>query len=200
MKATITVNLNGLLFHIEEEAYKTLKKYLDKTAGYFKDQSESKEILNDLESRIAELLKERLGKTREVVNIEDIEYIISVLGEPEEIGTAGESTKDYHGKKSRSTFASKRLYRDPDNKILGGVCSGIGAYFHVDPVIIRVIFLIAFLGFGFGIIIYIILWIVIPEAITPVQKCEMRGEPINLSNIAGNVKDEFNNVKDKMNL
>ena len=73
MKATITVNLNGLLFHIEEEAYKTLKKYLDKTAGYFKDQSESKEILNDLESRIAELLKERLGKTREVVNIEDIE-------------------------------------------------------------------------------------------------------------------------------
>jgi len=200
MKATITINLNGLLFHIEEEAYKALKKYLDKTASYFKNKSESNEILNDLESRISELFKERLGKSREVINIDDIDYIISVMGEPEEIGTAAENSKNFREKKSRSTFASKRLYRDPDNKVIGGVCGGIGAYFHIDPVIIRVIFLIAFLGFGFGIIIYIILWIVIPEAISPAQKCEMRGEPINLSNIAGNVKDEFNNMKNKMNL
>ncbi len=200
MKTTITVNLSGMLFNIEEEAFKLLKKYLDRITGYFKDQNEAKEILNDIESRIAELLRERLSKTREVVTIEDVEYIISVLGEPEEIGAAGEEETNSNSNSSANSYSSRRMYRDPDNKVLGGVCGGIGAYFHVDPVIIRVVFVLAFLGFGFGIVIYIILWIVIPEAITPLQKCEMRGDPINLSNIAGNVKNEFKNMKNKMNI
>jgi len=94
----------------------------------------------------------------------------------------------------------KRMYRDQDNRILGGVCSGMGAYFRIDPIILRIIFVVAVLGFASGLIIYLILWVVIPEAKTTAQKLEMRGEPVNVSNIGKTVKEEFNRVKNNMNL
>ena len=200
MKTTITVNLNGLLFHIEEDAYRALNKYLNNIKSYFKNKSDAKEILDDIESRIAELLKERLGKIREVINLQDVEYVISIIGEPYEIGNAGSYSNYYSKRKQQWSGASRRMYRDPDNRVLGGVCSGMGAYFNVDPVVIRVIFILAFLGFCIGILIYIILWIVIPEALTPAQKCEMRGETVNLSNIGKNIKNEYENIKRNMNL
>ena len=87
------------------------------------------------------------------------------------------------------------MYRDPDSRVIGGVCSGLSAYFGIDPVFLRLIFLIAFFGFGVGLLIYLILWIVLPEARTTAQKLEMRGEKVNVSNIGNFVKDEFNNMK-----
>ncbi len=92
------------------------------------------------------------------------------------------------------------MYRDPDNRILGGVCAGMGAYWGADPLIIRIIFVVATLIFLSGAIIYLILWVVLPEAKTTAQKLEMRGEPVTISNIGKAVKEEFENIKKKMNL
>jgi len=203
MKTTITINLNNLLFHIEEDAYEALKKYLGQIQKSFNAIDEKDEILHDIEARIAELLKERLGKTREVIVMEDIDEIIKIIGNPEEIGESGKQNEGYGNREktsySRETYQRKRMYRDPDNRILGGVCGGIGAFLNIDPVILRVMFVIL-LFFGIGVIIYLILWIVMPEAKTFAEKCEMRGEPFNISNIGKNVKEEFENVKKRMNL
>ena len=203
MKTTITINLNNLLFHIEEDAYEALKKYLEQIQKSFNAIDEKDEILHDIEARIAELLKERLGKTREVIVMEDIDEIIKIIGNPEEIGESGKQNEGYGNREktsySRETYQRKRMYRDPDNRILGGVCGGIGAFLNIDPVILRVMFVIL-LFFGIGVIIYLILWIVMPEAKTFAEKCEMRGEPFNISNIGKNVKEEFENVKKRMNL
>ena len=203
MKTTITINLNNLLFHIEEDAYEALKKYLEQIQKSFNAIDEKDEILHDIEARIAELLKERLGKTREVIVMEDIDEIIKIIGNPEEIGESGKQNEGYGNREktsySRETYQRKRMYRDPDNRVLGGVCGGIGAFLNIDPVILRVMFVIL-LFFGIGVIIYLILWIVMPEAKTFAEKCEMRGEPFNISNIGKNVKEEFENVKKRMNL
>ena len=93
---------------------------------------------------------------------------------------------------------TKRLYRDPDNRVLGGVCGGLGAYFNNDPLLFRILFIIIFFGMGSGLIIYLILWIAIPEARTTAQKLEMRGEPITIENIKKAVREEFENVKKNM--
>lgn len=200
MKTTITINLNNLLFYIEEDAYDVLKTYLQNIEKHFKSSVESKEIINDIESRIAELLKERLGKTREVINVNDINEIIKILGNPDDIG-GGQSYNGTQSNESNSYYkTNKRLFRNPDNRVLGGVCGGMGAFFNIDPIIPRLIFLLAFFGAGIGFLIYIILWIVVPEAKTTAEKYQMRGEPFNLSNIGKNIKDEFNHVKNKMNL
>ena len=90
------------------------------------------------------------------------------------------------------------MYRDPDTRILGGVCGGMGAYWHIDPIIVRVLFLIALFGFGIGFLLYILLWIVIPVAKTTAQKLEMRGEPVTVENIKRFVREEFGNVKKSM--
>ncbi|MBN2518877.1 MAG: PspC domain-containing protein [Bacteroidales bacterium] len=201
MKTTITINLNNILFHIEEDAYEKLKTYLNSIEEYFKNIDERREIIVDIEARIAELFKEKLGKTKEVITDSDVEEIIKIIGNPEEIGGTGQQSenKSEH-EKSYSKYSKRRIYRDPDNRILGGVCSGIGAYLNTDPVIVRVVFVLIFLGFGIGLLIYILLWIVVPEAKTEAEKYEMRGESFNISNIGKNIKEEFENVKKGMNL
>ena len=92
------------------------------------------------------------------------------------------------------------MYRDPDHRILGGVCSGMGAYWHIDPLIVRILFLVTFFGFGIGLLIYLLLWVVIPVARTTAQKLEMRGEPVTVENIKRFVREEFRNVKKNIKL
>ena len=119
--------------------------------------------------------------------------MISVLGEPEEIDGSDpeEEFEPSSAHESRYRDARKRIYRDTEGKVIGGVCSGLGEYFRIDPLIIRIIFLISFFVYGVGILIYLLLWIVIPEARTRTEKMEMRGEPINVSNIERSIRRDY---------
>jgi phage shock protein PspC (stress-responsive transcriptional regulator) len=191
MKKTLTINLANQVFHIDEDAYFRLKEYLDRIESHFSNKEERKDIISDIENRISELFGERTSAEKQVITLQDIEEIIRIMGDPAEIGGSSETETD----QETTTTRPKRLYRDPDNRVLGGVCGGIGMYFKIDPIIVRVIFLIVFLGFGIGLLIYIILWIVVPEALTTAQKLEMRGDPVNASNIGKFMRDEYENVK-----
>jgi phage shock protein PspC (stress-responsive transcriptional regulator) len=193
MKKTLTINLANQVFHIDEDAYFRLKEYLDRIESHFSNKEERKDILSDIENRISELLGERIAAEKQVITLQDIEEITRIMGDPAEIGGGSETEPD----QETTTTRPKRLYRDPDNRFLGGVCGGIGMYFKIDPIIVRVVFLLVFLGFGIGLLIYIILWIVVPEALTTAQKLEMRGDPVNASNIGKFMRDEYENVKSR---
>jgi phage shock protein PspC (stress-responsive transcriptional regulator) len=195
MKKTVTINLHGQVFIIDDDAYQLLKEYLKSIESHFKNGEEVSEIIEDVEIRIAEILKENLHNKKEVVEYKDIEEIIRIMGEPADFVTS-----DYRHSRTGENEGRgyKRIYRDPDNRVIGGVCGGLGAYFNFDPLILRILFIIAVLGFGSGILVYIILWIVIPEAKTIAQKLEMKGEPVTVSNINRKMKDEFNNIKNNM--
>ena len=191
MKKTLTINLANQVFHIDEDAFFRLREYLDRIEGHFSDKDERKDIISDIESRISELFSQRINPQKQVIIIQDVEEIIRIMGDPVEIGGEKQAETQDNSPASKP----KRLYRDPDNRVLGGVCGGIGQYFKIDSLIVRIIFLVVFFGFGIGLLIYIILWIVVPEARTTAQKLEMRGDPVNASNIGKFVKDEFDNVK-----
>ncbi len=191
MKKTLTINLAGMVYNIDEDAYNKLRLYLENIELHFSDEKEIADIMNDIEIRISELLSEKIEPHKQVITITDIEEIIKTMGEPHEFGDPDREEKH----RTYSSSYQKRVYRDPDNRVLGGVCGGLGAYMGIDSVIIRIIFVIIFFLFGAGLLIYIILWIIIPEAKTTAQKLEMRGEPVNVSNIGSFVKEEFENVK-----
>ncbi|MGQ9621193.1 MAG: PspC domain-containing protein [Bacteroidales bacterium] len=196
MKITLSVNLGGFSFNIDEDAYEELRQYLKRLEEHFSGEESASEIMNDIEARISELLRVKLTGYKQVITIEDIREVISVLGRPEDF------TGD-NGTRERDRYFSAgyhRMYRDPDNRILGGVCGGMGAYWRIEPWILRIIFLAFLFAGGFGLLVYIVLWIVLPEASTTAQKIEMRGEPVNIHNIKEAVKREFNKVREKMNL
>ena len=196
MKITVSINIGGMAFHIDEDAYSELKLYLRSLDRHFAKENSSAEIMSDIEARIAELLKERVNDYKQVINLQDVLEVINILGTPEDIGEEDSGTA--YERISKPGY--HRMYRDPDNRIIAGVCSGMGAYWRVDPWIVRVIFIVAALPGGLGILVYIVLWIVLPEAKTTAQKIEMRGDPVNIRNIKDSVKDEFENVKRNMNL
>lgn len=206
MKETIKINLSQRLFDLDADAYENLKEYLDALKKIFeKSPEESEEILHDIEQRIADLLQEKLGSSKQVVTNADIEEIIKKLGTAEDFAREnGEAeTEDFtsgNEEKSQSgdSFqrAHRRFYRDIDNNIIGGVCSGLGAYFNIDPVWIRVALLLLFFLKGFGLLIYLILWAVVPAARTTAQKLQMKGRPVTVENIQDSVKREFTKVKD----
>jgi phage shock protein PspC (stress-responsive transcriptional regulator) len=194
MKLTVSINLGGYSFNIDEDAYAELKMYLKNLELHFAGEESSSEILSDIETRMAELFRARLTNYKQVINIEDVRQAISVLGTPEDIS-------DNEGPSSRDKFASPgyhRMYRDPDHRIIGGVCAGMGAYWDIDPLIVRIIFLALLLAGGIGAMVYIILYIVLPEAKTTAQKIEMKGEPVNIHNIKEAVKKEFDSVRKNM--
>ena len=207
MKKNINVNISGLLFNIDEDAFAALQNYLDRLKHYFGSDESATEIINDIESRIAEMMQEKLSERKSVITIEDVQQIIKVMGEPGEIEDESEfETKQqatpppFEAKSNnyQTTSGKRKLYRDPDDKIIGGVSSGLAIYFGIAPIWIRLAF-IALTFFGMSILVYIILWIVIPEAKTTAQKLEMRGEPVNIDNIEKSIRDELNNLGDKLN-
>lgn len=204
MNKTININLAGIIFHVDEDAYQHFSDYLNAVRNQFHNAEERNEIINDIESRIAELLQEKLNDNKQVINRADIDDVISTMGSPEdyavddEDGATSESTSS-SSSQSYQYAGPKRLYRNPDDKILGGVSGGLAAYFGIDPIWIRLIWIALFFGWGTGFLLYIILWIVMPEAKTTAQKLQMRGEPINISNIEKTVKEEMKDVKDRFN-
>lgn len=191
MKKTLTINLAGMVYNIDEDAYDKLRTYLKNIETYFLDEKEFNDIMNDIEIRISELLSEKITPQKQVVTLPDIEDVIRTMGEPHEFGDPDKEKK----RRSFSSNPPKRVYRDPDNRVLGGVCGGLGAYMGIDGIILRIVFVVIFFLFGAGLLIYLILWIIIPEAKTTAQKLEMRGDPVNVSNIGNFVKEEFENVK-----
>lgn len=196
MKITVSINLGGYSFNIDEDAYSELKRYLKNIEIHFAGEESSSEILSDIESRIAELFRSKLTGYKQVINIIDVKEVISIMGNPEDFsGTEGPTRKEKF-----STPGAHRMYRDPDRRIIGGVCAGMGAYWDIEPWIIRAVFLVLILGGGLGILIYLILYIVLPEAKTTAQKIEMKGDPVNIHNIKESVKKEFDNVRKNMNL
>ncbi len=198
MNKTININLGGLFFHIDETAYQKLKRYLDAVARSLSDDPQGKnEIIADIEARISELLSERITDVRQVVNENDIEEIIAIMGQPEDYAEAEEGYNDnssYLQKRHRNT---KKLFRDPDDKFLGGVCAGLGHYLGVDAIWIRLAFILL-VASGFSPIAYIILWILLPEAKTTSEKLQMEGEAVNIDNIEKKIRNEFENLSSKV--
>lgn len=197
MNKTININLGGIFFHIDELAYQKLKLYLDAIRRSLSDDPQGRdEILNDIENRIGELLSERIKDERQVVNENDIDEITKIMGKPEDYLVDEEIFEDEPKYKS----STKKLFRDGEDKFLGGVSSGLAHYFGIaDPLWIRLIWIILVVaGFGTGIPIYILLWILIPEAQTTAEKLQMKGEPVNISNIERKIREEFQNVSERV--
>jgi phage shock protein PspC (stress-responsive transcriptional regulator) len=195
MKITVSINLGGYSFNIDEDAYAELKRYLKNLEFHFAGEESAAEILSDIETRMAELFRTKLTTYKQVINIDDVKQVITVLGTPEDIS-------DAEGPTARDKFSSRgyhRMYRDPDHRVIGGVCSGMAAYWDLEIWLVRVIFLIL-LFMGIGVLIYLILYIVLPEAKTTSEKIEMKGHPVNIHNITDSVKKEFNTVRKNMNL
>ncbi len=198
MEKAISVNLGGMVFDTDLSAFEMLQAYLGSIEKEFINETEKKEIMADIESRIAELFLERVDHQKQVITIEDIKAVMKILGEPEDFAPEEEENTD-RGKQKKQKQASKRLYRDTERRIFGGVCAGLGAYFKTDPLVFRILFALLILFMGTGLILYLILWMVIPEATTTAQKLEMQGEPVNIDNIVKSIKNEFEDVRKKMN-
>lgn len=192
MNRIISINIQGLVFQIEEDAFEHLDTYLRKLKAHFTGQEGVEEILSDIESRIAEMLSRNPGITG-AVNLPRVKEIIQQMGDPAQFEQEEEEERP------TSTYSKTKrvLYRDSENKWLGGVCSGLGAYFDVDTIWIRIAFLFAFFTFGTGFFLYIILWILIPEAKTPSERLEMQGEKVTIDNIEKKVKEEFDRFRNE---
>ena len=187
MKKTINTNLAGFVFYIDEDAYEELQKYLKNIKTYLGNTEGREEIIHDIESRIAELFSE---KQKQVITLIEVSEVIEVMGQPEDY-----MSEDEIEEKTSYKSSNKRLYRDPDSTVLGGVCSGIGHYLSIDAIWIRLIFL-AMVWSGVSILFYFILWAIIPKAETTAQKLEMKGKAATFSNIEDYVRKGYENVKD----
>lgn len=206
MKETVKINLSRRLFDLDADAYSKLKDYLDALTRYFyqKSPNEAEEIMQDIEQRIADILAGKLDEKKQVITLNDIEDVVANMGTIEDFTIEEEGDETESEQKTSShqeetyNYHNRQFYRDLDRNIIGGVCSGIGAYFSIDPNWIRVIFVILFLLKGLGLIAYIILWIVIPAARTTAQKLSMRGRPVNVENIENAVKEEFVKIKENV--
>jgi Putative stress-responsive transcriptional regulator len=196
MKRTVTINIRGSVFHIEEDAYQKLSEYLEDLAQHFAGQEADQEILQDIESRIAELLQNKTQEGNEAITDEMVVDVIHRMGNPKDFMDEDEANSAKVNAEMPKAKVKKRLYRDGENRVLGGVCSGMSAYFNIDPVFLRILFvLLIFLGVGVSGFIYLILWVVVPKAKTTAQKLEMKGEEATIRNIKKSVQEEMSEVK-----
>jgi phage shock protein PspC (stress-responsive transcriptional regulator) len=279
MKKNISINISGIIFHIEEDGYETLKNYLDSINTYFSSYEESEEIIADIEGRIAEIFLETLSEGQQVVSAEDVSHLIKTMGntadfeameEEDDLAEAAQpkqhtnkkagagataagakqQQRSARGNKSKTlqrdlnnqilggvaagiahyfsidsiwvriafilflptgisllayfvlwiaipgsndleeNSSVKKLYRDPDDRVLGGVCSGLATFLKIDAIIVRIIFIVLLIGGGTGLIAYLILWAITPEAHSITDRMQMKGEKVTLSNIDENIKKQ----------
>ena len=184
MQKTINVAIGGCSFTIDEDAYKALDEYLERFKGALGSSSSNKDVMDELEGRIADLLKGKLGG-REVVDFRMAQEVIGQLGYPHGY-RPGEQTNgqnEYHYSGTDGEKPARKLFRDPDGKKIAGVCSGLALFLGIDVTLIRVIFLVAFICGSAGLWIYLVIWVAAPEARTAAEKCELRGIPANAENI-----------------
>lgn len=199
MNKTININLGGYFFHIDETAYQKLRRYLDAISKSLSDDPQGKnEIIADIEARISELLSEKITEARQVVNEQDISNIIKIMGEPEDYEENETGYTDNSSSYQRKKTSNRKLYRDGDDKFLGGVAAGVGHYLGIDAIWLRLLLIALFFSAGFGFLIYIILWVLLPEATTTAEKLEMEGEHVTIDNIEKKIREEFSAIKETL--
>ena len=196
MNKTVNINLGGLFFHIDEDAYQKLTHYFEAIKRSLSNTSGQEEILKDIEMRIGELIAEKHSNDKQVISFKEVEEIIAVMGRPEDYRIDGDEPIEAKYIPTGNKI-TKKLYRDTENGMIGGVLAGLGHYFGVDKVWLRVFLLILVFAGGTGILAYIILWIAMPEAVTTSEKLEMRGEPVTISNIEKKVREEIEMLSEK---
>lgn len=203
MNKVFNINLGGYPFTIDEDAYEHLSKYLNTIHRHFRNSEGYEEITSDIETRLAELFQEKL-EGRPIVTLKDVSAAIVVMGTPEDFGAESTFEEAPEGKKKKkgasSTYKTgKRLFRNPEEEMIGGVASGIAAYFGIaDPLWVRIGFVIITLSGGFGLAMYAILWAILPKAETASDRLAMRGESINVSNIGKIIEEEIDHFSEKM--
>lgn len=203
MNTTHKVSIGGMAFVVDESAFNELKTYTDRLHAQFSHRADGSEIVADIESRIAELLNGKILTPEQVVTVADVKDVLSRIGDPSELDEGAEKTgeqRSYNYSHNTGTSTSRRLYRSADNKVIGGVCGGLGAYFNLDPVLFRIAFVgLTLLGSpiaigGFFPLVYIVLWIATPLAVTVGQKLEMEGKKVNVSNMEQRIREEAHNM------
>ncbi|WP_196885208.1 PspC domain-containing protein [Aureivirga sp. CE67] len=202
MNKTVNINLGGVFFHIDEDAYEMLKNYLDSIRFSLRNDPEGlEEILNDIEARICELLSEKVKDSRQVVKTTDIEEVISIMGQPEDYSMEEDTTNfssdttEEESRGSKKRKYKKKFFRDGEDKFIGGVSAGFAHYIGVEPIWIRIILIVlTFVSFGSTVLVYLLLWILLPEAKTTSEKLQMRGEDINISNIQKTVSENVDKI------
>lgn len=201
MNTTHKVSIGGMAFVVDESAYNELKTYTDRLHRQFGHRADGQEIVADIESRIAELLMGKLLEPEQVVSLSDVKDVLLRIGDPAELDESSEGSKEQRSYSySSSGTSSRRLYRSAESKVIGGVCGGLGAYFNIDPVLFRIAFVgLTLLGSAIVVgwffpLVYIVLWISAPMALTVGQKLEMEGKKVNVSNIEQRIRQEAQNV------
>ncbi|MCF8258459.1 MAG: PspC domain-containing protein [Flavobacteriales bacterium] len=198
MNRTITSNIAGTVFHIDEDAFRKLEQYLKDIRGFYSGQDGEDDIVSGIEERIGDIFSAKVKGGQSIITMNDVDAVIVVMGRPEAFeGDEDDAPTARTSSKKRSGNV-KRLFRDPDSRVLGGVCSGISHYFGiVDPVWFRLAFLLTFVFAGSGLLLYLILWVVIPSAKTPSDKLEMKGENVTVDNISRTVNEELEGLRQK---
>ena len=191
MDKTININLGGALFQIDEEAYRMLRDYLQTIDLKFRNVTGGNETIEDIESRIAEIFLSQRGNAG-VITRENVEAMISIIGKPEDFGQAENEGPVY----GYASTQRKKMFRNPDDAIIGGVCGGIGTYLDTDPVWFRILFVVFALMAGFGIFVYLALWIALPPAVSDSQKKEMYGTAYSNAISTGRYRQPYTTTSD----
>ena len=200
MNKTVNINLAGIVFHINEDAFEILNNYLNALKNYFKNEEGADEILKDIEGRIAELFTERLNN-KDAISIADVTEVTEIMGNPSQYDDEIEQEDRQENNNQEEDIIKnkrKRIFRDADNRMIAGVCSGLAYFFGISVFWFRVIFIALLFTVGGGPLMYIILWIAIPSAKTTAEKLEMKGEKVNINNIEKNIKDELSDLTEKV--
>lgn len=195
MKKVVNITIGGVVFNVEEDAFKKLSKYLDDISEHFAKDEDKEEIISDIEISIAEKFTAKKRPANSAITIKDVEKVIDAMGAPKDFKEVADQDPDNQSDEESVEFSSRKLYRDSDDQIIGGVASGLAAYFGIDTVIARLVFFISVFFGGFGVILYLILWVVVKPAETTAQKLHMRGEKITLKEIEKSVKKGVDNLK-----
>lgn len=199
MNKTIIININSIVFHIEEDAYEVLRSYMIDIQKHFGQSEDSREILEDIENRISEMFTEKIqAGSKEVLNMEDVNAVIDQMGRVSDFES--EDQDDYASFRRETNSdgfkVGKKLMRDPDDRVFSGVCSGLGHFFGIEAKWVRLLFALFVIIGGSGLLVYVILWIVMPPAMTRADKMEMRGEAPNIQNFKRSFDEEMSGVRD----
>ncbi len=200
MNKTISINLGGSVFNIEEDAFFTLRTYLENIKANFTGDPAGEEIMQDIEVRIAELFNERMNERKNVVVRTDVDEVVSIMGQPEDYKVDADDNAKNKSYSSNTRHKQRRLYRDEEDKVLSGVCAGLSHYFRIDPIVVRLlVVLIFFISGGTAILGYILFWALVPKAETTAEKLQMRGETVDINNITRMVNDEAKASAERIN-
>ncbi len=200
MKKVLNITIGGVVFTVEEDAYEALSDYLDSIKAHFSKDKDGDEIVEDIETSIAEKFGKRKNKDAAITH-RDVSAVIDEMGTLKDFKKLSEEEEDEEDNEKTAEknkdFSKRKLYRDPDDVIIAGVASGLAAYIGVETVFVRLVFFISIFFGGLGVVLYVLLWMLMPVAETTAQKLEMRGERITLHEIEKSVKKEVDKLKKK---